>query len=316
MGMINGYFLGRGFEPPRLHRTQGRPRRGSSIAAPASTQSASTPPCAFVKSKGVTFHYWERSADDLDERSTREQLRDYLVVDSSTSSPRFKADCLGWQYQLGLIRSPPAVRLRRGLFQLDLPPRVERRPGRLRHRGQARGTSSPMELMEAPSQGEGASPGGDVPRRALGRGAPALPLGALVIRLVRRHARISDQTFHARRRPLLPPTVAPLPPGGTFAGESLPGSGDDLGALRTSKTASSGWTSAKAKSEAHREGPRPRLVGRDHARAISVPWRRHRVPRDTLAGTPTCRTTWPVAAATSSARWSPSRRCSASRCAS
>jgi L-fucose isomerase-like protein len=64
----------------------------------------------FVKSRGVTFHY----GGDFDETSTFEQLRDYLAVLDMVEE--FEADCIGWQYQLGLIRQRPPSDFAEGLF--------------------------------------------------------------------------------------------------------------------------------------------------------------------------------------------------------
>ncbi|MFV3037519.1 hypothetical protein ACNI5A_30790, partial [Klebsiella pneumoniae] len=69
---------------------------------------------AFVKSKGVTFHWREAGAEDFTEDSTREQLRDYLVVKDLIDE--YKADCLGWQYQLGLLPLRPPSDFSEGLF--------------------------------------------------------------------------------------------------------------------------------------------------------------------------------------------------------
>jgi hypothetical protein len=54
---------------------------------------------AFVKEKGVTFHWGEPGVEDFGERDTREQLRDYLAVLDLCAE--FKADCLGWQISSG-----------------------------------------------------------------------------------------------------------------------------------------------------------------------------------------------------------------------
>src|SRR4030095_16805917 len=45
---------------------------------------------------------------------TREQLRDYLAVLDFTRE--YKADCIGWQYQLGLISLRPRSDFAEGLF--------------------------------------------------------------------------------------------------------------------------------------------------------------------------------------------------------
>src|SRR3954466_11225253 len=79
MGMINGYF------GPRLLNKHAFTEhkidqawiidRGRRIDAKRIDDAL-----AFVKSKGLKFHYGERGATDFDENATREQLRDYLVV--------------------------------------------------------------------------------------------------------------------------------------------------------------------------------------------------------------------------------------------
>ena len=84
-----------------------------------------------MQDKGVTFHWGENGADDFDEKATREQLRDYLAVLDLVDE--FKADCLGWQYQLGLMPLRAAVATSaEGLFNSACRPGVERRPRHLR----------------------------------------------------------------------------------------------------------------------------------------------------------------------------------------
>src|SRR5262249_7102530 len=68
----------------------------------------------FVKDRGVTFHWGEKDAEDFNEQASREQLRDYLAVLDMVGE--FKADCLGWQYQLGLIPLRPPSDFAEGLF--------------------------------------------------------------------------------------------------------------------------------------------------------------------------------------------------------
>lgn len=113
MGMINGYF------GPRLLNKHGFTEHkidqawiidhGQSI-----NQRRIDDALGFVKDKGVTFHYGEDGAHDFDERATREQLRDYLAVLDMVNE--YKADCLGWQYQLGLIPLRPPSDFAEGLF--------------------------------------------------------------------------------------------------------------------------------------------------------------------------------------------------------
>ena len=69
---------------------------------------------AFVNDKGIVFHYGENGADDFDADATREQLRDYLAILDLVKE--FKADCVGWQYQLGLIKRRPPSDFAEGLL--------------------------------------------------------------------------------------------------------------------------------------------------------------------------------------------------------
>ena len=113
MGMINGYF------GPRLLNRHGFTEhkvdqawiidRGRSID-PKRIDDA----LHFVKDKGVTFHWGEPGVEDFTEAATREQLRDYLTVLDLTRE--YKTDCIGWQYQLGLIKLRPPSDFAEGLF--------------------------------------------------------------------------------------------------------------------------------------------------------------------------------------------------------
>ncbi len=113
MGMINGYF-----GPPRLapigfseHKVDQSwiIARGRSISDVRLDQALN-----FVKQSGVQFHWREPGADDFDENATREQLRDYLTVLDLVAE--FKADCVGWQYQLGLVPLRPPSDFAEGLL--------------------------------------------------------------------------------------------------------------------------------------------------------------------------------------------------------
>ncbi len=113
MGMINGYF------GPRLLNRHGFSEhkvdqawiihRGRGV-----THARVDAAMAFVTQHGVTFHWGEDDADDFTENATREQLRDYLAVLDLVNE--YKADCLGWQYQLGLLPLRPPSDFAEGLL--------------------------------------------------------------------------------------------------------------------------------------------------------------------------------------------------------
>lgn len=69
---------------------------------------------AFVQDRGVTFHWGENGDSDFDAASSQEQLRDYLAVLDLVEE--FGADCVGWQYQLGLIWERPPSDFAEGLL--------------------------------------------------------------------------------------------------------------------------------------------------------------------------------------------------------
>ena len=70
----------------------------------------------FVKSKGVKFYWGDKRSDSSDfaQEHTKEQLRDYLAVLDLVNE--FKADCLGWQYQIGLLNLRPPSDFAEGLL--------------------------------------------------------------------------------------------------------------------------------------------------------------------------------------------------------
>src|SRR5258708_13198074 len=108
MGMINGYFGRRllnpyGFTEHKVDQAwiidRGRRIEDRRIDAAF----------AFVKEKGLQFHWREGGARDFDESSSKEKLRAYLDVLDMID--QFKAVCLGRQYQLGLIPLLPPPQL-------------------------------------------------------------------------------------------------------------------------------------------------------------------------------------------------------------
>lgn len=113
MGMINGYFGPRllsqvGFAEHKVDQAWiiDRGKRIQPDRINAAYQ--------YVKDKGVVFHYGEKGAEDFNEEATKEQLRDYLAVLELVNE--FQTDCVGWQYQLGLIPLRPPSDFAEGLL--------------------------------------------------------------------------------------------------------------------------------------------------------------------------------------------------------
>jgi L-fucose isomerase-like protein len=220
MGMINGYF------GPRLLNRHGFTEhkvdqawiidRGRRIDDKRIDNAL-----AFVKSKGVTFHYGERGTDDFDERATREQLRDYLVVLDLASE--FKADCIGWQYQLGLIPLRAPSDFAEGLLNSTCRP--ESNGDTIACATEAdQGNVVPMEMMKRLLKAKGLHQavmfhdvrwGAEHAGRFLWVLLNSGSCGAYAFN----HDPGTLAGVHSYRQPSLYfPT-----PGGTFAGESLPG---------------------------------------------------------------------------------------------
>ncbi len=113
MGMINGYFGPRllnpiGFTEHKVDQAW-LIHRGKSI-----TRKRIDDAYKFVVKNGVTFHHGEKNAKDFTPDATKEQLRDYLAVLDLVDE--FQADCVGWQYQLGLIPLRPPSDFAEGLL--------------------------------------------------------------------------------------------------------------------------------------------------------------------------------------------------------
>ncbi len=230
MGMINGYF------GPRLLNLHGFTEhkvdqawildRGKRI-----TQKRIDDAFGFVKDKGVTFHWKEEAPGgsvsnnhDFDESATKEQLRDYLaVLDMITE---FKADCLGWQYQLGLIPLRPPSDFAEGLFNSKCRP--ESNGDTIATATEAdQGNVVPMEMMKRLLVAKGLHQAVMFHDVRWGAKHPQDPSRFLWVLLnsgscgayAFNHDPDSLKGTHTYRQPSLYfPT-----PGGTFAGESLPG---------------------------------------------------------------------------------------------
>lgn len=144
MGMINGYFGPRLLNPVGFteHKVDQAwiIERGRGIASQRIDDAL-----AFVRDKGVTFHYGGRGARDFDENATREQLRDYLTVLDLVKE--FGADCVGWQYQLGLIGLRPPSDFAEGLLNSACRPESNGDP--IADATEAdQGNLVPMEMMK------------------------------------------------------------------------------------------------------------------------------------------------------------------------
>lgn len=220
MGMINGYF------GPRLlnrhHFSEHKVDqawiidRGRRISDQRIADAF-----AFVKDRGATFHWKEAGAEDFGEESTREQLRDYLAVLDMLSE--FKADCLGWQYQLGLIPLRPPSDFAEGLFNSVCRP--ESNGDTIACATEAdQGNAVPMEMMKRLLKAKGLHQavmfhdvrwGAEHDGRFLWVLLNSGSCGAYAFN----HDANTLRGVHSYRQPSLYfPT-----PGGTFAGESLPG---------------------------------------------------------------------------------------------
>src|SRR5262249_10414310 len=113
MGMINGYFGPRllarhGFAEHKVDQAW-LPERMKAVSDQRVDQAF-----RFVQDRGVTFHWREKGAEDFTEEATRTQLRMYLAVLDLLAE--FRADCLGWQYQLGLLPVLPPSDFGEGLL--------------------------------------------------------------------------------------------------------------------------------------------------------------------------------------------------------
>jgi len=216
MGMINGYFgpqrLARvGFSEHKVDQAwlieQGK------TVKPKRVDDA----LAFVRDRGVTFHY----ADDFTEAATRGQLRDYCAVLDLLRE--FRADCLGWQYQLGLIRSLPPSDFAEGL--LNSACRPESNGSTVACATEAdQGNLMPMELLKRLLREHGLHEsvafhdvrwGGEHEGRFIWVLLNSGSAGAYAFN----HRPDTLDGVHSYRQP---PAYFPIP-GGTFAGESLPG---------------------------------------------------------------------------------------------
>jgi L-fucose isomerase-like protein len=220
MGMINGYFGARvlarlGFSEHKVDQAWLSVRMQS--VQPARIEEA----FQFVCAKGVRFHWREKDADDFTEEVTKKQLQMYLAV--LDLAAEFQADCVGWQYQLGLLYSLPPSDFCEGLLNSACRPESDGHP-LITSTEADQGNLLPMEMMKRLLQKKGladavlfhdvrwgAEHGGRWLWVLLNSGS----CGAYAFN----HDEDSLEGVHSYRQPA---GYFPIP-GGTFAGMSKPG---------------------------------------------------------------------------------------------
>ena len=220
MGMINGYFGPRlltkhGFSEHKVDQAwlldRGKRIDDSRIDAAF----------RFVQDRGVTFHWGEPGAEDFTELDSREQLRDYLCVLDLIAEN--KADCVGWQYQLGLISLRAPSDFAEGL--LNSACRPEGNGDTIATATEAdQGNAVPMEMLKRLLKDKGLHQavmfhdvrwGAEHDGRFLWVLLNSGSCGAYAFN----HDPNTLKGVHSYRQPR---QYFPVP-GGTFAGESLPG---------------------------------------------------------------------------------------------
>jgi L-fucose isomerase-like protein len=220
MGMINGYFGPRllsriGFSEHKVDQAW-LVDRVRSVADDRVEQAF-----RFVQDRGVTFHWQEEDAADFTPAATREQLRGYLAVLDLLAE--FRADCLGWQYQLGLLKLLPPSDFAEGLLNSHARPEGNGEVV-ITSTEADQGNLVPMELMKRVLQARGLPAAvmfHDVRwgARHDGRFLWVLLNSGSCGAYAFNHDVTSLQGVHSYRQPA---GYFPVP-GGTFAGVSRPG---------------------------------------------------------------------------------------------
>ncbi len=220
MGMINGYFGPRQLYP--IGFSEHKVDQAWLIDRMRSVPDARVDDAfRFVKDRGVTFHWGEADAEDFTPAATREQLRGYLAVLDLLAE--FRADCLGWQYQLGLLKLLPPSDFAEGLFNSHARPEGNGEVV-ITSTEADQGNLVPMELMKRLLRAKGLPAavmfhdvrwGGRHEGRFLWVLLNSGSCGAFAFN----HDVSSLSGVHSYRQPA---GYFPVP-GGTFAGASLPG---------------------------------------------------------------------------------------------
>lgn len=221
MGMINGYFGPRLL--PKVGFTEHKVDQAWIIDRMKKIkQDRVEQAFDFVVKKGVQFHWVEKGAEDFTPEATQEQLRMYLAVLDIIKE--FKADCLGWQYQLGLIPLLPPSDFCEGLLNSACRPESDGEPIICSTEAD-QGNLLPMELMKRLLKAKGLHPAvmfHDV-RWGAAHGRDQflwvlLNSGSCGAYAFNKNPN-TLKGVHSYRQPR---GYFPIP-GGTFAGESLPG---------------------------------------------------------------------------------------------
>lgn len=220
MGMINGYFGPRllakyGFAEHKVDQAW-LISRGKLV-----TNKRIEEAFAFVQSKGVKFHWQAQDAEDFTPEATKEQLRMYLTILDLVEE--FDADCLGIQYQLGIWPLLPPSDFAEGLLNSACRPESNGEP-LITSTEADQGNLVPMELMKRIAKEKGLHPAvmfHDVRWGAMhsGRWLWVLLNSGSCGAYAFNHEADSLKGVHSYRQPA---GYFPIP-GGTFAGESLPG---------------------------------------------------------------------------------------------
>ena len=220
MGMINGYFGPRLL--PRVGFTEHKVDQAWLLDRVRQVKDARVDDAfRFVQDQGVTFHWQEPEAEDFTPSATREQLRGYLAVLDLLAE--FKADCLGWQYQLGLLKMLPPSDFSEGLLNSHARPEGDGHVV-ITATEADQGNLVPMELMKRLLEAKGL-PGAvmfhDVRWGAVhdGRFLWVLLNSGSCGAYAFNHDVSSLAGVHSYRQPA---GYFPIP-GGTFAGVSRPG---------------------------------------------------------------------------------------------
>jgi L-fucose isomerase-like protein len=220
MGMINGYLGPRllypiGFSEHKVDQAWLIDRTKSV------TDHRVDDAVRFVQDRGAIFHWEAEDAADFTAAATREQLRGYLAVLDLLDE--FKADCIGWQYQLGLLNLLPPSDFAEGLLNSHARPEGDGHVV-ITSTEADQGNLVPMELMKRLLEAKGL-PGAvmfhDVRwgARHEGRFLWVLLNSGSCGAYAFNHDVNSLSGVHSFRQPA---GYFPVP-GGTFAGVSLPG---------------------------------------------------------------------------------------------